>query len=130
MIEQAVNPTHVEQLDYFEKYTPEIDWQFMFVFGILIGSLVSATTSKTFKWQAVPDMWQKRFGASIGKRGIFAFIGGIIAIYGARLAGGCPSGHGLSGLIQMSISGYIALVCFFVGGVVAANLIYGKRGTK
>ena len=45
---------------------------------------------------------------------------------GARLADGCPSGHGLSGTLQLAASGYVALVCFFVGGLVVARLLYGQ----
>ena len=64
------------------------DWQLMFVFGILLGAFVSARSSGDFKLQTVPDMWRKRFGASPAKRGVVAFFGGVIALFGARLAGG------------------------------------------
>jgi uncharacterized membrane protein YedE/YeeE len=111
-------------LEYFTWFIPTIDWQFMFVIGIFIGALIASLWSGTFKFQAVPDMWQNRFGTSIGKRGIVAFIGGIIAMFGARLAGGCPSGHGLSGTVQLAISGYVAAICFFVGGIIVARLLY------
>ena len=124
MIEKLFNAERVAGMDYFIKYVPRVDWQFMFVSGILIGALIASVTSGSFRWQPIPDMWKARFGSSIIKRGIVAFIGGAIAIFGARLAGGCPSGHGLSGTIQLSISGYIALICFFIGGVVVARLLY------
>ena len=64
------------------------DWQLMFVLGILLGAFISARSSSDFKLQTVPDMWQKRFGASPIKRGMVAFFGGVIALFGARLAGG------------------------------------------
>jgi hypothetical protein len=60
----------------------------MFVVGILIGSFIAAKTSTSFRWQAVPDMWQSRFGTSKVKRGTLAFFGGLIAMFGARLADG------------------------------------------
>ena len=89
MIESIFSPERVKQIDYFIKTTPKIDWQWMFVVGIFIGALISALTSKSFKWQALPDIWQKRFGdESNGKRAVFAFCGGAIAMYGARLADG------------------------------------------
>jgi hypothetical protein len=88
MVEQVFDPGHVAVLEYFTRYAPKIDWQFMFVIGIVIGSFISATTSRTFHLQAVPDMWQGRFGSSKGMRAVVAFIGGTIALYGARLAGG------------------------------------------
>jgi uncharacterized membrane protein YedE/YeeE len=50
-------------------------------------------------------------------------------MFGARLAGGCPSGHGLSGIIQLAGSGLIAMVYFFVGGIIMTQIIYsgGKK---
>ena len=88
MIEQLFSAERVAGLDYFIKYVPKIDWQFMFVVGVLVGSLIASKTSDTFQWQAIPDMWMMRFGFSQSKRAIVAFIGGAIAIFGARLAGG------------------------------------------
>ena len=88
MVENLFDAERVAGMAYFVKYVPKIDWQWMFVFGILIGSLIASTTSRTFRWQAVPDMWERRFGPCRAKRGIVAFISGAIAMFGARLAGG------------------------------------------
>lgn len=130
MIEKLFAPERVEKMDYFIKEAPIIEWQWMFVVGIFVGALVSAVTSGSFRLQAVPDMWAEHFGAkSTAKRAAVAFIGGLILMFGARLAGGCPSGHGLSGTMQLSVSGYIALVCFFAGGVFVARQLY-KGGAK
>jgi uncharacterized membrane protein YedE/YeeE len=54
-------------------------------------------------------------------------VGGVVAMIGARLADGCPSGHGLSGLMQLSLSGFSALAFFFGTGVLVANLVYRRR---
>ena len=89
MLENLVIPERVEEMAYFIKTTPKIDWQLMFVLGIFIGALISALTSKTFRLSGLPDLWLKSFGpSSCTKRAIFAFFGGAIAMYGARLAGG------------------------------------------
>ena len=88
MIEKLFGPERVADMDYFKKYALSVDWQWMFVVGILIGALIAALTSSSFRWQAVPDMWQERFGPSRLKRRIVAFIGGAVAMFGARLAGG------------------------------------------
>lgn len=127
MIESLFGSERLAQMPYFVRYAPKIDWQWMFVVGIFVGALIAARQSKSFKWQAVPDMWQGRFGPGKAKRAATAFLGGVIALFGARLAGGCPSGHGLSGSLQLSVSGLIALVCFFVGGAIVARLIYQRR---
>lgn len=88
MVEKFFSAERVSRMDYFIKEVPLIDWQWMFVIGIFIGSLIAATTSGTFIWQAVPEMWQKRFGASRVRRGTVAFMGGVIGMFGARLADG------------------------------------------
>ena len=127
IIEKFFIADHVAKNDYFHRYAPIIDWQVMFVIGIFFGALISSVISKGFQPQSVPDMWKNRFGPSRVKRAIFAFIGGLIAIIGARLAGGCPSGHGLSGVMQMAVSGYISLICFFIGGLIMVYFLY-RRG--
>lgn len=88
MIEKIFSAERVEKMDYFIKEVPKIEWQWMFVFGIFMGSLISSTTSRSFKWKAVPDMWEDRFGPGKTKRAVVAFIGGMIAMFGARLADG------------------------------------------
>jgi len=64
------------------------DWQLLFVVGIFIGALISSRFSGEFKFQTVPDMWQRQFGSNPVKRSFAAFFGGVIALFGARLAGG------------------------------------------
>ncbi len=87
-IEKVFDSERVSKMEYFKKELPKIDWQFLFVIGIFFGSLLSSTTSGTFKLQAIPTMWEKRFGPSKFKRAIAAFSGGAIAMFGARLADG------------------------------------------
>jgi uncharacterized protein len=88
MLEKLFSPERVARLEYFTKSAPIIDWQWMFVVGIIFGSLVAAITSGSYRLQAVPDMWRARFGATPGRRALAAFTGGVIAMYGARLADG------------------------------------------
>jgi uncharacterized membrane protein YedE/YeeE len=121
------------RFDYFTakkgKYGPGSlpNWQLMFVIGIVVGSFAISKMSGSFKIEPVPPMWRERFGNNIGKRAAAAFVGGAIALFGVRLAGGCPSGHGLSGLSQMAVSGFIALAFFFLFGLITAKLIYNRR---
>jgi len=46
---------------------------------------------------------------------------------GARWAGGCTSGHGISGTLQLSVASWVAAICFFAGGIVTAGLLFGFR---
>ena len=86
MIEQQFMPEKVKTMEYFLKEKPIIDWQSMFVAGIFLGSLFAAVMYNDFRKQAVPPMWEKRFGSSVPKRAVFAFLGGVVAMFGARLA--------------------------------------------
>ena len=88
MIEKLFNAERVAQMDYFIKEVPKVDWQWIFVVGIFIGSLIASTTSGSFRWKALPDMWERRFGPDRLKRGAVAFLGGVIGMFGARLADG------------------------------------------
>ena len=93
VIEQALG-IDTSTIDYFTnkkgKYGPSSlpNWQLMFVIGIILGAFISSKLSGEFKFQTVPGMWRERFGPSPLKRGVVAFIGGTVALVGARLAGG------------------------------------------
>jgi uncharacterized membrane protein YedE/YeeE len=132
LIEKTVAKDHVENNSYYQSKKVKIDWQFMFVVGIFIGAFAASMTDKSFKIEKVPPVWSDRFGDNITVRAIGAFLGGISAMFGARLAGGCPSGHGLSGLMQLSISGFLAMAGFFGAGIIIAHVVYksGKGGIK
>ena len=129
IIEKTVAERHVAVNNYFSKTKVKVDWQFMLVAGILLGALISSVTDRSFKFERVPPIWKERFGPSVGKRAVGAFLGGIVAMIGARMASGCPSGHGLSGMMQLSVSAFVALGLFFGVGVLAANLVYKRRSS-
>ena len=124
LVEKQIAPAHVENNEYFIKEKVKVDWQMMLVVGICVGAFIAAITSRQFKSETVPGIWAERFGTKWYVRAVGAFVGGFIAILGARLAGGCPSGHGLSGMMQLAASGLLAMMGFMAGGFAAANLIY------
>ena len=127
LLERSVAPEHVAGNEYYTKEKVQVDWQFMLVLGIFLGSLASSLSDKSFRLEGVPPTWTERFGSSVGKRAAWAILGGIVAMIGARMADGCPSGHGLSGLMQLSVSGIVALALFFVSGILSAHFVYGGR---
>ena len=129
LLEQTVFPERVAANEYFTKEKVRVDWQFMFVIGIFFGALIASVSDRSFKLESVPPTWRERFGPSIGKRAAGAFFGGIVAMVGARMADGCPSGHGLSGMMQLSVSAFVALALFFGTGVVVAALVYRRKSS-
>jgi hypothetical protein len=88
MLESLVAPERVASMPYFVKNLPHLDWQWLFVLGILLGAFVSAKLFGDFRWEAVPPMWEKRFGPNQATRGVVALAGGTMAMFGARLADG------------------------------------------
>jgi hypothetical protein len=130
LIEQTVAADHVAENAYFQSKKVKVDWQFMVLVGILIGAFAASRIDGSFKAESTPPLWRERFGGKTSTRAIAAFLGGIVAMIGARMAGGCPSGHGLSGLMQMSVSGFIAMAGFFLGGILIARLIYANTRTE
>jgi hypothetical protein len=88
MIEQLFAADRVKSLPYFIKEAPIIDWQWLFVVGVLIGAFISARLSGTVARRFVPVMWEERFGKSRLKRWLAAFAGGAILMFGARMADG------------------------------------------
>ncbi len=97
----------------------------MLVVGVVIGSFLSAIISDDFQvgvW--VPSLWASAFGDSVLLCIFVAVLGGIILGFGARFAGGCTSGHGISGTLQLAVSSWVSAIFFFVGGIIAAYFIY------
>jgi len=115
---------HTEQLAYFKTEPPTVNWGFIFVLATIGGALIASLTGGEFVNEWVPEMWSARFGESIALRGGVAFAGGVLMAFGARLAGGCTSGHGISGTMQLNVASWIAVVCFFIGGVAVAMLLF------
>lgn len=123
MLEKILTPERFPQLEYFKTIPTTIHWQILFVLGIFIGGFAAAKLYGDFSIQSIPDRWKARFGTSKLKRYAVAFIGGVISMLGARLAGGCPSGQ-LSASALLSVSGFFAMILFFIFGIATALLIY------
>jgi uncharacterized membrane protein YedE/YeeE len=112
----------------YQKVKIAVDWQWMLMIGIIAGSLFSALLSGDFNLQWVPSLWESTFGNTPFLRVIIAFAGGILLGFGARWAGGCTSGHGISGTLQLAVSGWISAISFFAGGILMAHVIYRLIG--
>jgi len=115
---------HIESLAYFKDNPPRVGWGFVFVLSIIVGASIAAVTGGEFVNEWLPPMWVARFGDSIALRAGVAFGGGILMAFGARLAGGCTSGHGISGTLQLNLASWIAVICFFIGGIAVAMALF------
>lgn len=119
----------VAQNPYWAKNPLKWDGGMLFLVGTFLGSLMSVLVSRTFRMEKVPVTWSRQFGPSTARRFGAAFLGGIIIMYGARMAGGCTSGHGISGSLQLALSSWTFFLTMFVAGIVTALILFPKRGS-
>jgi len=133
-IERVVAPEHVDNTPYLTRYIgtsdspkPWFEWQFALVVMLPVGAWLAARLAGTKFSEHVPDLWKSHFGSSRAKRYALAFAGGAILLFGARLAGGCTSGHGISGSLQLAVSSWVFIGATFAGGIPMAFALYGKR---
>jgi uncharacterized membrane protein YedE/YeeE len=124
----AVGSEAVSQNPYWARNPLKLDYGTLFLVGTFLGALASALVSKSFRVETVPAVWRERFGPSVSKRMIVAFIGGALAMYGARMAGGCTSGNGISQGLQLAVVGWTFLAVMFTFGLLTAWVLF--RPTK
>ncbi len=124
MIEKVFRGKIITEKAYYRKFSPSIEWDWMLVVGVFVGALISAWLSGQSRLAWVPNQWAGRFGDTSFLRGMVALVGGIIMGIGARWAGGCTSGHGIGGTLQLAVSSWLAAICFFVGGVLTAMMLF------
>lgn len=113
VVSQGIINKPMEKLSpYLAKFRKGFSnwWQVIFIGGSVVGSYISASASG-------------QYGNVDGVSPGVAFLGGTMIIFGARMAGGCTSGHGLSGVGLLNISSMAAVVCMFSGGIVTAQLL-------
>ena len=97
---------------------------------MILGAFLSAKTGgpkPTGPDKIAPAIWRARFGEQGWKRYFFTFAGGTLVLFGARLAGGCTSGHMMSGMMQTSVSGYLFALAAFAAAVPIAIIMYGRK---
>ena len=111
---------------YWAKNIPAWDYGTLFLVGTFFGALIAALLEKRFSWELVPQTWRESFGGRTSNRLLVAFIGGILTMYGARLAGGCTSGHGISGSLQLAVSSWVFFITIFISGLITARLLFKK----
>ncbi len=52
------------------------------------------------------------------------FVGGLLIGFGTRYAGGCTSGHAISGLSDLQLPSLIAVIGFFIGGLLMVHVLF------
>ena len=111
---------HILANPYFSKYAvnPLSNWLVFEIIGVMIGGFVSGALAGRLKW-AIGK------GPRISNKGrlVFAFAGGTIMGFGARLARGCTSGLALTGGATLSVGGWAFMFAVFAGAYATAYFV-------
>ena len=130
--------------DFFKfKWKAQV-WNLIIVLGAIIGGFIatqylsndSITNLNPTTVTELQDMGFKDAGATLVPNEMFnleaissikglllLIIGGLLVGFGTRYAGGCTSGHAITGLSSLQKPSLIAVIGFFIGGLIMANLI-------
>ncbi len=131
--------------DFFKFDWKKERWNLTVVAGAVIGGFLASTYMSNNKVEINPEIAQELsqkyninsaneaylptefFGTeNLSDPFVLAvlIIGGFLVGFGARYAGGCTSGHAISGLSNLQFPSLIAVIGFFVGGMVMIYFIY------
>ncbi len=131
--------------DFFKFDWKAQRWNLIVALGVMIGGFIannflSTDTSVDLNPSVITDLQAKGFESagqaympnllfsndvfSDPKGLLLLVIGGLLVGFGARYAGGCTSGHAISGLSDLQLPSLIAVVGFFIGGLVMIHFIF------
>ncbi|WP_298426763.1 YeeE/YedE thiosulfate transporter family protein [uncultured Kordia sp.] len=131
--------------DFFRFDWKTQRWNLVVVFGAIIGGFIAnqfltIDTSVAIDPKTIDNLQQLGFenaGNTYMPEKLFStavfsdiknlsllIIGGFFVGFGSRYAGGCTSGHAISGLSNLQLPSLIAVIGFFIGGLVMIHLIF------
>lgn len=119
-----VAPEHVQNNAYYSQYigdgtfNPLKDWLLFEVIGVLIGGFISGTLAGRIKMKV-----EKGPRISSKNRLIFAFIGGTLMGFGAKMARGCTSGQALTGGALLNVGSWAFMLMVFAGAYAMAYFV-------
>ncbi len=118
----------ISRTPYFHRgaYAKLDNWRLWFALGLpLGGALGHALGGGTFELSlSMGGLYDGVLPESPALRSLYLLAGGLCMGLGARIAGGCQSGHSIAGLSLLAPSSLIASVGFFVGGIVSVQALF------
>lgn len=111
---------------YAKNVANPLNYSLIFVIALMVGAGTSSSLRQgvAVAERTAPALWRANFGDNTMQRYLVTFLGGFVVVYGARLAGGCTSGHMMSGVMQTATSGYLFALAAFAAGIPTAMLLY------
>jgi len=117
-----------EKYGYLKHIANSGAWEGVMLFGALLGGFVTSVfITKSFRFSLIPTGWKKYKNNSVLSRLLWSFFSGFIMIIGARMAGGCTSGHFMSGMSQMAVSSMIFGGVVLVVVIITGRLFYNVK---
>ncbi len=101
------------------------DWRAFFLFGLIAGAVVFALIAGGPDFHGYGWLTDTFTGSSRWVVGPILFVAGILIGFGAKTAGGCTSGNGLSGVSMQSVAAIAATATFFATAIVVSFVIKG-----
>ncbi|MBU6436180.1 MAG: YeeE/YedE family protein [Betaproteobacteria bacterium] len=105
--------SYLSRAPYFQqpRFTGSRLWRLVFALGLVLGAFVWwRTLGQGVVWHTAVPGWR-------------LLLGGVIAGFGARLSGGCTSGHGICGLASLQLPSLLAVLTFLFTAIVTAQLM-------
>ena len=130
-----------KRVNFFNMNWKDQSWNITVVIGAIIGGFIatqylsnnSITNLNSTTVNELQQMGFKNSGSSLVPDQIFKLssikelliliTGGLLVGFGTRYAGGCTSGHAISGLSSLQKPSLIAVIGFFIGGLIMTNII-------
>ncbi|MDB5013569.1 MAG: YeeE/YedE family protein [Daejeonella sp.] len=132
-----------KRIKFFDLDWKTQKWNLLFLVGSVIGGVIASTVLNSdeplkLSPATISDLKglgivfdgglnpSQIFGLSFlsTPKGVLTLLaGGMLVGFGARYAGGCTSGHAISGLSNLQIPSLIAVIGFFVGGLIMTHFL-------
>lgn len=123
----GVTGAYVQFVDYARGRPLQV-WRFWFLAGLLIGAALVAILGSAPQAGLAYGVLGKALPLSLLIPVLF--VGGGLIGFGTRWAGGCTSGHALSGCSTRSPGSYVAAMTFFITAVVVTLAIHALSGGR
>lgn len=99
-------------------------WRLPFIGGIVLGGLLSVLLAGSYHPTVLMGLLDAELAPPLWAKALIFTGGGMLIGYGARLAGGCTSGHAIVGVAQLARSSIIATIGFMIAGMAVTNIMF------
>jgi len=114
---------YIDTVQWAERPAAPPSWRVVFLVGIVVGGALSALAAGTFAPTFAYGSFTASIGTTLAREGTILAAAGVLIGYGARLGGGCTSGHGMCGMAMCSPASFVATMTFMGAAIITANLL-------